>query len=126
MQRILIVEDEALVRATLRDALESEGFTVFEATDGRQALDNFDRLSADAAIVDMLMPDKEGIETIVELRKRNRGLKIVAVSGGGATNHMAFLDFAKQVGAHFTLRKPIDVNKLIGVMHALLGSPQSA
>jgi DNA-binding response OmpR family regulator len=119
MQRVLIIDDETLVRETLRDALESEGYTVFEASDGMQGVEIFDSLSSDAAIVDMLMPDKEGIETIVELRKRNPSLKIVAMSGGGATNQMEFLEIARKVGADRTLRKPIDIALLLETMDAL-------
>jgi DNA-binding response OmpR family regulator len=122
MGRVLIIDDEELMRETLRDALESEGHVVAEAADGAQGLAIFDNAPVDVVIVDMLMPDKEGIETIIDLRKRKPKLKIVAMSGGGATNRMDFLDIARKLGADGALRKPINVGDLLKTVQSLLST----
>ena len=106
MACILVVDDEELVRVTLRQMLEKAGHRVFEATNGIEALGAFEKCEADLVITDIIMPEKEGIETIMELRQRKPGLKIIAMSGGGRTGNTQYLHLAKSFGADNILPKP--------------------
>ncbi len=119
-RRLLVIDDDAMVRATLRDILEEAGFEVIEAADGERGLAAFDRTPVDLVITDILMPGKEGIETIVELRRRHLALPIIAVSGGGATHNLEFLRFAKQLGADRILAKPIGADDLVQAVREVL------
>jgi len=81
---ILVIEDDVQVRALLKKLLESEGYTVLEAENGNIGIRLYHENSVDVVITDLIMPEKEGIETIRELRKIAPQIKIIAISGGGA------------------------------------------
>ncbi len=83
MPRILVIEDEIQVRRLTRQMLELEGFEVLEAGDGDTGLQMFAENSIDLVITDIIMPGKEGIETILELKQKRPDIKIIAISGGG-------------------------------------------
>lgn len=106
MARILIVDDDELVRMTLRQILESGEHTVAEAENGNIALSVLDDFNADLVVTDLLMPEKEGFETIGELRRRWPEIRIIAMSGGGRLNGNDLLSIAKKLGAHEVLPKP--------------------
>lgn len=111
--RILVIDDDALLRGTIRKMLESAGHAVVEAPDGRSGLELFGAQPFDAVITDIIMPEKEGIETIREMRKADPAIRIVAMSGGGRTEHMEFLTIAAKLGASATLAKPFRKEQLI-------------
>lgn len=83
MTRILVIDDEPQVRAMLRQMLEREGYEVVEAEEGEEGMRRYREQPVDLVITDILMPQKEGIETIRALRRTNPGVKIIAISGGG-------------------------------------------
>lgn len=112
MARILVVDDEEIVRVTLRQMLEKAGHQVFEAANGLEALRAFEKREADLVITDIIMPEKEGIETIMELRQRKPDLKIIAMSGGGRTGTMEYLHLAKSLGADNVLPKPFKMGEV--------------
>lgn len=121
MAKILLIDDEATVRATLRDMLEEAGHEVLEAGDGDEGLAVLDANTADAVITDLIMPQKEGIETIREVRARFPTMKILAISGGSA-GHMDYLEFAQKLGADKVLSKPLDFDELAQTVSALLAA----
>ena len=121
MARILIIDDEDAIRATLRSVLELEGHEVVEAGNGREGLDRFRETSPDLVITDMIMPDMEGIETILELQTLNPTLAVIAMSGGGRTANMDFLKLAKKFGASLLLRKPFKMTDLVAAVNQCLG-----
>ena len=121
MAKILLIDDEATVRATLRDMLEEAGHEVLEAGDGDEGLAVLDANTADAVITDLIMPQKEGIETIREVRARFPAMKILAISGGSA-GHMDYLEFAQKLGADKVLSKPLDFDELAQTVSALLAA----
>ena len=84
MSRILIIEDDEHVRGMLRKMLERIGYDVFDAPDGKEGLDFYRNTPVDLVITDILMPEKEGIQTIMELRREFPDVKIIAISGGEA------------------------------------------
>jgi len=108
MKRILIVDDDDQFRTMLRRVLEKEGYQVFEASDGRQGLSSFRNLRTDLVITDIIMPEKEGVETIAALRKEFPSVKIIAVSGGGRNAPGDYLMLANKLGAKVTMEKPLD------------------
>jgi CheY-like chemotaxis protein len=112
MACILVVDDEEFVRATLRQMLEKTGHQVFEAANGIEALCAFEKHEANLVIIDIIMPEKEGIETIMELRQRKPGLKIIAMSGGGRTGNTQYLHLAKSFGANNILPKPFKMGEV--------------
>jgi DNA-binding response OmpR family regulator len=117
---ILIVDDDAQIRRFLRVILAREGYTIEEAADGNAALKVFQRQPADLIIMDLIMPGKEGIETIIDLRKMNADVKIIAISGGGQMGSQTYLHFASGLGAAVTMSKPIDTGELVATVKTLL------
>jgi DNA-binding NtrC family response regulator len=120
MARILIVDDDRQIRDMLRATLEREGFEVAEAADGRQALALYRQTPADVVLADIIMPEMEGIETILQLRKVDPGARIIAMSGGGHIGPHAYLSSAQQCGAQFVFTKPIDREELLGAIQELV------
>jgi DNA-binding response OmpR family regulator len=120
MAHILVVDDEPLLRRTLRTILERAGHVVDEAGDGNQALRAFAAERPDLVITDIVMPDREGIETIAQLRGENPGVPIIAMSGGGSAGSTLFLELARQLGATRTLNKPIRQAELLAAVDACL------
>ena len=106
MARILLIDDDESFRGVLKVSLEQMGHTVTEACDGRSGLDRFNEGVFDVVVTDLIMPDKEGIETIMDLRKLNPAVKIIAMSGGGRVTSVDYLQIARQVGAKQILAKP--------------------
>jgi CheY-like chemotaxis protein len=107
-QRILVIDDDENIRLLLRAILEREGYQVLEASDGDKGLKEYKKNPTDLVITDLIMPGKEGIETIRDLRREFPGIKIIAVSGGGRIGPESYLKMAKGVGALRTLSKPLD------------------
>lgn len=117
MASLLIVDDQDMVRQTLRLALEAQGHDVRVAWDGEEALRLYREAPADIVVTDLVMPNKEGIETICELRRWAPDAKIIAMSGSGWVD---FLDIALKLGADHVLRKPFDMRKLVALVDRCL------
>jgi CheY-like chemotaxis protein len=120
MPQILIIDDEEQIRAVFREMLERFGYEVFEATNGEEGLRLQREKPADLIITDLIMPEKEGLETIRELRQEFPEVKIIAVSGGGRIGPAQYLDVAKKLGATCTLQKPVGLDQLRQEVHRLL------
>ena len=121
MANILVADDEELARFTIREILEAEGHSVIEAKNGNEAIALFNKQPTDLIITDIIMPDKEGIETIIELKREHPEVKIIAISGGGRTRNLDFLDLAKRYGADVILAKPFSEDELLGALGEVLG-----
>ncbi len=115
MPRILVVDDEPLVREYIRRSLESVGHSVSEAENGSVATGLARLMPFDLVITDMVMPGKEGVETLREIRDREPGMRILAISGRG---HLAV---ARKVGADGVLAKPFRKRDLLDAVEHLLG-----
>lgn len=116
---VLVIDDEDLVRDTLRRALESAGIEVTVAADGREGLETYLVNPTDVVVTDILMPEKEGIETIIELKRENPEVKIVAISGGDRAGNTDFLEMAVLLGADRVLRKPFRPRELLAAIDDL-------
>jgi DNA-binding response OmpR family regulator len=118
-KRILVVDDNEDLRTTIQALLQADGFEVAVAGDGQAALALHQACPADVVITDLFMPDKDGIETIVELRKLSPKLKIIAMSGWTSTQGSDYLRVAREIGAAATLQKPFDPQELSRVVRQL-------
>jgi CheY-like chemotaxis protein len=118
--QILIVEDDDELRSVLREVLEREGYGVAEAADGKAAMELQRLTGADLVITDIIMPEMDGIETIMALRKGFPWVKIIAMSGGHRAGPRAFLNLAKALGAHRTLHKPFIFEDMLDAVDELL------
>ena len=122
MKKILIIDDDELILMTCRNLLAKEGFQVFEAANGNLGIELYKNEKPDLVITDILMPDKEGLETISELRAINPACKIIAMSSGGSTQNMSFLQLAKQLGADRALQKPIKPAEMLQAVKGLMNT----
>ena len=113
MGHILVIEDEAQMRKLLRQVLEDAGYEVEEAPDGLEGVRLYRENPADLIITDLIMPNKDGIGMIIDLKKEFPGVKIIAMSGGGVNRPEGYLDGAKKLGANRTLTKPIDRDQML-------------
>ena len=113
METILIIDDEAQIRSMVRLILERAGYTVREAQDGIEGIRVFRETPADLIITDLIMPNKDGIGMIIELKKDFPALKIIAMSGGGLNRPEGYLRGAQKLGAACTLSKPLNRNDLL-------------
>ncbi|MBU8872036.1 MAG: response regulator [Gemmatimonadales bacterium] len=120
MAKILVIEDDAEVRELLNALLSRAGHTVREARDGREGIHSFRTSPSDLIITDLIMPHKEGLETIIDLRQEFPDLKIIAISGGSLGNRDNYLKTAKLCGASRIFHKPFDNNELLAAVHDLL------
>jgi DNA-binding response OmpR family regulator len=120
MAHILVIDDEQMLRRTLRALLERAGHTVVEAEDGDQGLAQFNVHRPDLVLTDIIMPNREGVETIGEMRRQAPSLPIIAMSGGGSRGGDLFLTLAEKLGASATLSKPIRQAELLAVVDACL------
>lgn len=120
MKTILIIEDNESMLQMMRDLLTRSGYTVFTAVDGMQGLQVFHTHSPDLVITDIIMPDREGLEVIMELTRHQPRPRIIAVSGGGMLEPQTYLFLAEKLGADHVLAKPFRPAELLAVIKRLL------
>ena len=113
MARVLVIDDEPQIRSMLRIMLERAGYEVEEAPDGIEGIRIYRNNPVDLIISDLIMPNKDGIGMIIELKKEFPDVKIIAMSGGGLNKPEGYLEGAKKLGAQRTLTKPIDRDELL-------------
>ena len=121
MAKILIIDDDRQLCGFLHELLTENGHEVLEATDGEQGLELYKKFAADIIIVDLFMPKKGGVMTIVDLRIVNPGVKIIAISGGGVGPAIGHLSVAKHLGADHVLAKPFRHDELLDLVAKLSG-----
>ncbi len=124
-RRVLVVDDEADVRRSIERVLSVAGYSVTSVSDGNRALRALEADTFDLLIIDVYMPDMDGLGLMRELRSRNDTTPILAVSGGGDSPHALDPDGALAVAQAFgagVLRKPFTVDDLLGGVEAQLGS----
>ena len=120
MSRILIIDDDERIRWLLRRTLECAGHEVEVACNGIDGMKLARAWLADLVITDLVMPEKEGIETIMELRRENAGTPIIAISGGGHASAEEYLHVAKKLGARHTLAKPFSREEILEAVRSAL------
>lgn len=120
MIRILVIDDDDFLRQMILETLESDGFEVFQASNGRIGVELFRAAPTDLVITDIIMPEQEGVGTIIELRKEFPDVKIIAMSGGGQVGVVDYLGFAGKLGAVGTLTKPFGREQLLTAVRSAL------
>ena len=117
MAHILIIDDDELFRESLVLMLEQLGHSVVEAANGLQGMAWFELEAFDLVMTDLVMPEQEGIETILKIRRKKTGIKIIAMSGGGNISiTRTNLESAKKLGATATLSKPFSADELSNLL----------
>jgi CheY-like chemotaxis protein len=118
--RVLIIDDEAMVRETIQNVLESANCAVLTAKNGEEGLQICAENSLDLVITDIMMPGKDGIETISHLKLANPDLSILAISGGGLGMKLPVLEIADKLGADRVLSKPFHNQLLLDTVAELV------
>lgn len=125
MTRLLIVDDEEPIRKMLSQTFKRQGFDVSDASNGRIAIDRQRKTPAHLIIIDLIMPEMEGIETIRKLKSEFPDVKIIAITGGERTSGEDNLKMAKMLGAERTFTKPIESERLKKAVNELVGEPSN-
>lgn len=123
MATILVIDDDDMVRAMLVRVLSRAGHVAVGAQDGVEGVALFRRQPADLVITDIFMPNREGLATIMELRRECPALPIVAISGGGSHASLDVLPVASALGARATLRKPFTPAEVLAAVETALTPP---
>jgi two-component system response regulator (stage 0 sporulation protein F) len=111
---ILIIDDEEIIRVLLRSALEAAGYEVTEASNGREGLERYRQRPTDLVITDILMPEMNGLDMLLELTREFLHAKVIAISGAGGERNV--LNVAKLLGARQTFQKPFSIPHLLGAV----------
>ena len=117
--KILIADDDECIRTTLKDAIENMGHEVYCASNGLDALALYKAHKPDIAVIDIIMPKKEGIETILELSHKLHFKNIIAMTGGGMISAGNYLEIVKKAGIFHTLKKPFSITELLEKISAI-------
>ncbi len=112
-RKVLVIDDDEQIRDLYRDAFEDRAFVVETAENGKVGVEKYRSFGPDAVILDVLMPDQEGVETIRELRSIDNQAKVIAVSGGGKIKAENYLKMMHHFGAVATFEKPVSMDQLI-------------
>ncbi len=121
MKTILIIDDSNEFRSIFRDVLRKAGYHVLEASNGQEGIDVYRRTPADLVVTDIIMPGKEGLETILDLKREFSDVKIIAVSGGGFEGPSTYLEGARLIGGvDRTFFKPFPLDSLLKAIKELL------
>jgi len=121
MPSVLVVDDEDQLRQLIREILEQAGYQVTEARDGKEAVLQYRLAPADVVIMDILMPEQDGLETTSTLRREFPNVKIIAITGSSEMiGILSFLDVAKMLGAHRAIQKPFEMQTLLDTVQAEL------
>jgi CheY-like chemotaxis protein len=120
MKNILVIEDNENMLRMMNDLLNRSGYHVLSAIDGVAGLKAYRAEKPDLVITDIIMPDKEGLEVIMDLVKEEPRPKIIAMSGGGMMEPRTYLSLAQKLGADEVLEKPFRPADLLTLIEKLL------
>lgn len=122
MPGVLLVEDDEQLRKLLKRLLTVSGYEVWEAQNGKGVGAMYEAHHPDLVITDVVMPEKEGLEVIMDLRRRDQKVKIITMSGGGQIDGEAYLLIARKLGVQHTLSKPFSNADFLNVVRLALES----
>jgi DNA-binding NtrC family response regulator len=109
---ILVADDEPDLRELVKITLEAAGHRVVTVADGRKASAALQQQKFDLVITDVLMPDRDGIELIREIRAKYSGLRVIVMTAGGQISRGDYLMVARHLGAHLSLPKPFSARQM--------------
>jgi DNA-binding response OmpR family regulator len=120
VNKILVIDDDSMTLEVLKKILEAEGYQVLTALDGQKGLDVFHQTPIDLIITDLVMPVKDGLRTIIELRKEDQHIPIIAISAGGAIAKERYLTVAQYLDNIVAIPKPLKRKEIIETVKKLL------
>jgi len=130
MARILVIDDDELVRGTVQAILATAGHDIMLASNGEQGLTELERAAFDLVIMDVFMPQKEGLETIRDMRRQGMETAVIVMTGGptqradgGRRAGVNYLQMARAFGANGTIQKPFTRQQLLAVVDECLAGP---
>ena len=124
MARILVIDDDEFVNGMIVQLLSEAGYEADGACDGISGLTFLQSKQFDLVVTDIVMPEKEGIETIIAIRNMNKTLPIIAISGGGKIDPQQYLRMAQDFGANYTFQKPFDRERFLAAIQEVLSRRQ--
>ena len=124
--RVLLIDDEEMVRKIVRKMLERSGHEVTVAENGRLGLEQLKTGTFDLVITDIIMPEMEGVETLMMVREQHPDVKVIAMSGGGRTGNIDFLSTAEKLGASAILRKPFSLGSLTAAIETTFSGAKAS
>jgi len=124
MPRILVADDTPELRTVMRKMLETKGYTVIEAANGQEAVDAFQKQPIDVVVMDIIMPEKDGFDAILELRRINPRVSIIAISGGALIAGSKYLAITQMLGVQDVLSKPFRPEDLLNAVGKCLKGPE--
>lgn len=116
---ILLVDDDSDMRTSLRRVLERAGHTVVEARNGKEAILLMKNGGVTLVITDIIMPESEGLELTLKVRRSHPGVPVIVISGGARVDPGIYLDMAKQAGAVRVYHKPLDIGQFLADLESL-------
>jgi len=122
MARIIVIDDQEPIRRIVRRALENDGHTVLDASDGEAGMALLEREPAEVVITDIFMPGMDGIQTLREIRKRFPAIKVIAISGGDSSGLLDLRHDAELLGAMKSLQKPFNARDIVELVRSVLGA----
>jgi len=120
MAKIIVIDDEPSILLMLKKMLEKAGHEVDIALNGSDGFELFEKFKPDLIITDIIMPQKDGLEVVLELRRKHPDLKIIAISGGGRIHPEGYLPSAKHFGADLIFQKPLVQKEFLQAVSNLL------
>lgn len=120
MKKILVIDDDTIMRGTLVDILSSQNYNVMEASNGVEAIKKISKEHFDMIVTDILMPEMDGIELILEIKEKYPNMPIMAISGGGFISAENYLKAAMELGANSMVVKPFDIDNFIKKVKELI------
>ncbi|MFW6274334.1 MAG: response regulator [Spirochaetota bacterium] len=120
-EKILVIDDDSHIRDMLSEMLQDSGYQVVTAENGYEGIKEYHRDDFQLIIMDILMPEKEGIETYRELKQADSDVKVIAISGGGQIGAEQYLRMIRYFGVQYTFEKPVEKNKLLSTIESIIG-----
>jgi len=126
LKKILLVDDEKSIRKMLRTVLGDDKYSFAEASNGLEALAIMETQSIDLILTDVIMPDCDGIELVMSVRKKLPDIKVIVMSGGGRVRADHYLNLAEKLGAARVFEKPFNTAELRDTVSELLMDAEPA
>ena len=120
--RVLLIDDDAALLELMAHAFAAAGYTILTAENGRKGLAAVDAFKPDLVVTDIVMPEMEGIGAILQIRRKPRPPKIIAISGAGPGGRRDYLSWAKHLGADEVLTKPFRLEEMLDLAGQLISN----
>ena len=122
MPKVLIIDDEEDIRSVLKDMLDLYGYEVDTAENGKKAKELYDKNDYDVVITDIIMPEQDGFEVILDYRNKNQLDRVIAISGGGRTSSEDYLNIANHFGVSSIFSKPPNYKDLVAKVNEIVAA----